>query len=746
MLKARSIPLAVAVALSLALHSSAGEAKAPKLTILRATYEATDGAGKADVTERVKALVREGRLAFQVSNDALGGDPTPQHAKRLKIEYTLDDKAMTLVVNEGDTVAIPPLPPPSPEQEMQKAMAALRSGDATQKEKADACRILQRSGTREAVPLLAALLPDEKLSHMARYALEPMPFPEVDEAFRAALGKTKGRELAGVIHSIGMRRDARAVPALAKCLGDADKDVAAIAAAALGRIGTPEAAKLLARNLPQVPQPAGGSVAIFDGALRCADALAADEKTKAEAIALYERVRDSKAAPFQSASAVRGIVRAKGAEGASLLAQQLRSDDFLLFAALIHLVQSELPGKEFTQAILGELPKATGDRKLMLIQALGTRRDEAAVPALTAAASAGDKPHRTAAIGALAAIGTPAVVAPLSKLIEDADADVAKAAQEAFASVPGAEVDKAIIALVEAKEPPRRALGIQLVNRRRVPGAVPVLLKATKDAEPSVRTAALQALRDLAGEADVPALLDLMAAATGPQELDAALQALMAVCRAAAKPDAVAAKITERMAAAPPNVKGALLRSLGALGGPAALKAVRAATADPDDQVKRAAVRSLSEWKDADAAKELLDLAKSLPNDTDKLLCLRGVLSLAGRQAIGAPERLAMCKQAAPLITRDEERKLLLSSLASIQTPEAMAEIVPFLDNDAIKQEASMAALNLAEALLRGRQSAPIAAKLIPPLQQVMDAAASPELANRARVLLQKAKSAAGKK
>ena len=62
-------------------------------------------------------------------------------------------------------------------------------------------------GTKEAVPVLAALLADEKLAHMARYALEPIPDPAVDEAFRAALGNLKGRRLVGVICSIGVRRD-----------------------------------------------------------------------------------------------------------------------------------------------------------------------------------------------------------------------------------------------------------------------------------------------------------------------------------------------------------------------------------------------------------------------------------------------------------------------------------------------------------------------------------------------------------
>jgi len=728
--KTQWILLAVA-ALALGLAARRTEAGAPKLEIQRATYEATDGAGKADVTDKVKAMLKGGRLVVEVSNDALGGDPANGHVKQLKLEYTLDGKALVLTAREGETIAIPELPPPSPEEALANALAVLKS-DAPQADKAGACRLLQRVGTKAAIPALVALLPDAKLSHMALYALEPMPFPEVDDALRAALPSLKGRQLAGVINSLGVRRDPKAVGPIAKFLGDPDRDVAAIAVRAVGTIGTPEAAKVLTAAM------ATPSVPVADGALRCADALAA-AGYKAEALALYELVRTSKAAPFQRAAGVRGIVRTKGAEGAAFLAEQLRSGDYLLFAALIHLVQQELPEKEITQALMAEAQKAAGDKKLLLIQALGWRRDEAALPTLAALASAGDPPMRVAAILALATIGKPAVVPALAKLCEDADTEIAKAAQEALASVPGQEADQAILALLEAKEAPRRVLGIQLANRRRIAGVMPAILKAAKDPDATVRTAAFGALRDLATEADVPALLDLLAAAEAGAEADAALQALLAACRDAAQPDALVARIAEKMAASPAKTKAALLRALGAVGGPAALKAVRTAAADADTDVKRAALRALAEWKDAEAGATLAELARTAANDTDKLLCLRGLLGLAGRQNLPPDQRLALCKQAAALITRDDERKQLLGALGGIQTPEALAEIVPHLDNAATKAEASLAILGIAEKLLQGRQTQANAAKVAGPLEKVVEAAATPELVNRAKALLKRA-------
>src|ERR1035438_876458 len=157
--------------------------------------------------------------------------------------------------------------PATPDQE-KKLIAVLKS-DAPQKEKADACRELARIGTKDAVAPLAALLADEKLSHMARYGLETIPDASVDKALRDAAAKLHGRQLVGVIGSLGVRRDAKAVNALAKLLHDSDNDVGQAAARALGRIGNPPAVKALQDALDGVS--AANQLAFCEGLLRCAE-------------------------------------------------------------------------------------------------------------------------------------------------------------------------------------------------------------------------------------------------------------------------------------------------------------------------------------------------------------------------------------------------------------------------------------------------------------------------------------------
>jgi hypothetical protein len=149
----------------------------------------------------------------------------------------------------------------------------LKDPGSTLFQKVKACQRLAMVGSKEAVPVLAALLPDPQLAHYARFGLVPIPDPSVDDALRDALKKLKGKLLVGVINSIGQRQDAKAVAPLAKLMYDADIEVAQAAVASLGRISGPQAAKALQDGLAKTK----GAVrtAVAQAGLVCAEGLMA---------------------------------------------------------------------------------------------------------------------------------------------------------------------------------------------------------------------------------------------------------------------------------------------------------------------------------------------------------------------------------------------------------------------------------------------------------------------------------------
>ncbi|MBL7222727.1 MAG: HEAT repeat domain-containing protein [Candidatus Brocadiae bacterium] len=413
-----------------------------------------------------------------------------------------------------------------------KLLATLKS-NAPLKEKSDACRLLARIATKAAVPTLAALLDDEKLAHMARYALETLPDASVDAALRDALGKLKGRRLVGVISSLGVRRDTKAIPAIAKLLAHADAEVAHGAARALGSIGTAEAVAALQTALASAS--AANRLDLCEGILRCAESLAAGGK-RADATAIYDRLRGLKGAPHHVRTAsLRGAVLTRGKAGIPMLLDALRGSDYVLVGAAARTAM-EMPEPEVTTALADELGKLPADKQILVTLTLGTRADASAVPALCALARKGEPAARVAAIRALPEIGAPSAAPVLVALLGDAEATVAEAARTALGALKGPEVDKALATMLEQKDPKARCTAVEYIGRRHTAGSVQVLLKAAKDADETVRLTSLKILADIAGQPEFPALVALLLDAKSASETRAAGDALSAICVREAQP------------------------------------------------------------------------------------------------------------------------------------------------------------------------------------------------------------------
>lgn len=159
-----------------------------------------------------------------------------------------------------------------------KLLALVKDPKSTVFQKAIACKKLAFVGGKEAVQPMAALLDHPQLSCYARFGLEPNPDPSVDVALRAALPKLKGRLQVGVITTIGVRKDARALDALIRLIASSDAEVAGAAAASVGMIGGLQAAKALQAALGTTKPPVFPVVA--RACLICAEGLMASNRAR----------------------------------------------------------------------------------------------------------------------------------------------------------------------------------------------------------------------------------------------------------------------------------------------------------------------------------------------------------------------------------------------------------------------------------------------------------------------------------
>ncbi|MBN2024140.1 MAG: HEAT repeat domain-containing protein [Pirellulales bacterium] len=637
--------------------------------------------------------------------------------------------ALALTIIAGQSAA--QNAPPAAGDEAQ--LIGVLQGDAPTHDKAKACQQLAVVGTKECVPALAALLADPQLAHYARYALEPIPDPAVDEALREALGKLEGLLRVGAINSIGARRDAKAVGPLVAILGDRkDAPAAQAAAAALGSIATPEAVEVLEIQLGNLADaPASLKPALGDACLACAERLLAQGK-RDDAVALYDLVRKANLPEHIVTAGLYGAILARQADGARLLAEQLGSDDPARFEVAL-LASRQVSAAEVTAALVAAIGPSSESRKAVLIVALGDRRDPAALPALRDAAKSGAAAVRIAAIGALGKLSDAEAVPLLIEAAVADDAGVAEAAKAALLKLPGEAVDAGLTAMLEKGEPGPRRLAIEMVGKRRVAAAVPALRKAADNADASVRMAAIESLGQTIGLEDFTALTDRIVRPGTPEEMKVVRGALRTACLRTPDRDACAERLLAPMAEAPVPGQCELLHLLGTVGGPKALVAVTARTKDTNDAIRDAATQALGRWMTPDAAPALLELAKSDLGEKYQVRALRGYIRIARQLNLPPAERLAMCREALAAAQRDDERRLVLGVLPRIPSAEALSLAVDSLGAPALKDAAGVAAVAIAGKLVDAHP-----AEVAQAMRRVVDAGLDDNVTNQAKTLLEK--------
>jgi len=611
-----------------------------------------------------------------------------------------------------------------PAQNQEAQLLSVLKSDAPRKEKADACRELARVATKESVPVLAALLPDAEMNHMARYALETIPDASADAALRDALGKLNGLQLVGVIGSLGVRHDASADQALAKFLDNADPVVAQAAARALGYIATPAAVKSLEAALAKAP--AGNQLALCEGLFRAAEARMAKNQAK-DAADIYDGLRKVTSAPHQiRAGSLRGAILARGNAGLPLLLGGLRSEDFILVDAAIRTAQ-ELPGTEISAALASELPKLSTDKQILVVQTFAWRKDAAALPALTAAAKSGDVTVRVAAVRAMTQIGAPAAAPVLVGLLGDPDKAISQAAQDGLASLPGAEADAAVLTLLNHSDVSKRLVALEILGRRKMPSALPVLWSRTTDPDAKVRAAALRRISDVAGATEMPRLLDLLAQAKSPEDLAAIAQSLSSIAGRSTDSEATVESMSQRFPSLQPAQKAALLGALGAAGGAKALDLVRLALKNPDPVVQANALEALADWKTFDAAPDLLQLATTASDPATVDAAFNGCVRLCAESDAPADQRLKILTGLAGVAKSTEQNKRLLSGLGEVPTVGALQLVAQHVADPALANEAGAAAVKICSKL-----DASSKADAAPVLNQVLKSAKAKPVLNGA--------------
>ncbi len=577
-------------------------------------------------------------------------------------------------------------------EDLAKRLAAVLEKDSTFAYKQWVCGQLSLVGTGEQVPVLAKMLGDEKLSDIARFALERIPSERADEALRDALEKTSGEVRVGIINSIGQRRDSNATKALGKLLSDSDRESAEAAAVALGLIGNSQAAVELKRELGkasgkwrQVPA---------DAYLLCADKLGANGDNET-ALEIYARMYVPSEAKHVRITAFTGLVSTDKTEAIPHVIAELKSDDAAMRSVALGFVR-ELRGEDATEAFCKQVPKLGAEARALLVSALGDRGDRSALPAVMQAAQSEFESVRVAALEALGTIGDARAVELLARKAATGENAERKAARQSLNRLRGVEINWAIMELLDAKDVGIRLEAVKSLAARKATEATGKLLQTAEDRNPKIRVESWKALSALGGQKDLAAMIGLWIKTAGDSERRVAEDAVVTIGQGA-RGEATAAILAAIDSVEDAGAKGSLLRALGRIGDETALPMLRAGLKDRDSQVRTAAIRALASWPSAEPMEDLRDLARGAEEEQHKVLALRGYIKMIEHAEQAAGQKVQLYSEAMGMAERVDEKRLVLAGLASVAHIEALKVAESYLTDSDLKNEAAVAAVAIAD-------------------------------------------------
>jgi HEAT repeat protein/type 1 glutamine amidotransferase len=549
------------------------------------------------------------------------------------------------------------------------------------------CRLLRQYGSDACVPALAKLLADEKLAHMARFALTYMAGDKAGDALRENLSTAPASLLASAIDSVARRGDRKAVAAIAKiAVGNNNLALASAAIAALGRIGGPEAAKALAGL-----KPAKANVRVWaDAYLKAADSLAAEGQT-ADAEAIYTKMYASGPETMSRVAALGGLALTGGQKAVPILLAALKDENLDIQAAAGKFITT-VSGKAAGKALADSLGSLVPSAQMLVISTLAGIGDKSVAGQIVKYVSSADEPVRLAAIRALGVLGDAGCVGVIAGQLA-AGGETAIAARASLASMTAPGAAQAMVKLLSASLPSSsKAEVIEVLISRREAGAMGVFMSAAAGSDADVARAAAKAVGVLGGPAEMPKLIAMFLAQKDDARRDQLAQAIGSIAAHSPNADAPAGMIIDAIAKADPSSRPQLVALLPRAAGAKALAEARRQLKSPDAETRKAAINAMAAWPTIEPADDLLAVAKA-DSGAEAILAIRGCTSLLGRPGNAKPaDAVAKLAEAMSIAKRPEEKRFILSVLPNVACDEAVKLAESLAGDKDVAREANLAA------------------------------------------------------
>jgi HEAT repeat protein len=584
-------------------------------------------------------------------------------------------------------------------------------------------RQLRIVGSRACIPTVENMLAKKELRYVARYILAGLECSEAAEALHRALPASSGNNRAEIIASLAERGYTAALDDMVKGLADKDQTVVFASIRALGRLGGPQAVRALAG----LRQTATGLLgAEIDHALiRCAESFLKVGNRK-EAIRLYSAFHRPDKNIHLRIAALRGLVLSEPDLAVKRITEALKHPAPEMQQGAMSLME-QVESQEATQAFSVLLKTFPPAQKVLALQILGERIDPAAAPGIRPWILDADSSVQAAALHALGRVGTKDDVLLRARAAARAEGKVCGIARAALIHLKGKGISSVMEQHLKTAKPPIQAELIHALAHRGDLSSTAPLFKTVRHPAGRLQHESLEALAMVGTVKDLPPLLDLLVKTTGAPSAQAMEGVLVQIIKRMKQADPVAQALLKVLPSAPEEVRPLLIRILGLSRSSLALPHLSKALKTGRKAEVEAAVRALSHWPTSVPAQDLLLFSQRTNNPKLRVLAFRGYLALANHSDQAESMYLEALKQA----ERPEDKKLILARLSKATSREALDQVMGYLSQKNLRQEAVQAAIQIAGQL---RHEQPERAKEA--LQRVLQAHPQAGLRRQAESLI----------
>jgi len=570
-----------------------------------------------------------------------------------------------------------------------RELGRLLLSDATLAARDFVCRQFHSMPVGTLPPALFALLHHENTVQMACYALVSQESDEVNPALRQVLGQLKGLPLIAVLNLLGDRRDADSVEALTRYVEDSDAVVADAAIAALGKIASDRASRILGKMRAEADSPRrkAAAVAYLQAGRELASRGETDRSKK-----IYDQLVEEEELLHVRRGACLGRIALGGPEAVPLILDTLEGDDEHLKPAALAAV-STVPGENVSSLLARKLNLLSANNRVLLIQALTDQGDRVILPVLVQSLESESPPVQIAAIKALGLMGGVSEVPLIASRLASADKPVAVAAGAALRVTTAPGANTAMMEIAKNAALTMQVALIDVLSDRYATEVVPEMLQLARNRDMKCSRAALRALGKLASYHEMAQLLDVL---VSRQDQVLQIQALRAVTAVISRNDEhrddIARLVQGRLGNATAiAARCSLLQLLSVVPTESSLQRLRAASEDRDPSVRDVAIRTLARYPDPAAIDALLQVFQTSTASAHRAVALRGCVSLLKADKISPERATKVYKQLVARASTPAEKKLILSGLAVARYPAARGIVEDFMDDDAVKAEAALA-------------------------------------------------------